>query len=307
MALSQMGIIKKILAATLLLCGPAMAQEPYVLRFAEQLQQIDPTQVGTYPQSQMGLYFVGQWIGIDQAPEEKGFWFNKLPTKQQLKWGGVLRNRSRFAENNTALLAQFSYPLSLSSNTSILLGIQVETAFYRLDFSKLQSVDGVLADPLLGRQSYWQPNLGVGFRLLQDHWYLRLALPQLFNKHQQAFFSDIRLADKPLYFAELGKHFTRLNQQHYLVRLQWHNVNWNSPSLQLQLDYHWRRVIGTLALNHRKMVGLGFTFIEKRTFSFRYGYQWQFASQNNLGLKQHVLALLIRFESLTTNSLTHVP
>ena len=76
MALSQMGIIKKILAATLLLCGPTMAQEPYVLRFAEQLQQIDPTQVGTYSQSQMGLYFVGQWIGIDQAPEEKGLVFN---------------------------------------------------------------------------------------------------------------------------------------------------------------------------------------------------------------------------------------
>jgi len=277
------------------------AQAPLVLRFAEHLQQIDPNVVGKYTQSQVGLYFTGQWLGIDAAPNEKGFFFNGFFPLKKLKWGGTLRQRNRFAENNTALLLQFSYPLAISTNTQILLGIQGETDFYRLDFSKLRSVDGVSNDPLLGREAYHQPNVGVGLNLLHKTWHFRFALPQLLNQKNSSYLSDIRLAKNQSYFIDISNTVYSYNQKSMTISLQWHNLIWSNPTYQLQFNYAWRNLKGTFALNHRKMVGVGFRFVENRAWTFCYGYQWQFAFHNNLNLNQHLFSMRFRFGTLATS------
>ena len=160
-----------ILALLFWACFTASAQVPLVLRYAEQLQHIDPNVVGSYTHSQLGLYFARQWLGIDGAPNERGLFFNTFSPKNTLKWGVTLRHRSRFTENNTAFMVQFSYPIGLSQNTKLLLGMQGEIDFYRMDFSSLRTVDGVLGDLLLERQSYFQPNVGLGLNLLHSTWH----------------------------------------------------------------------------------------------------------------------------------------
>ena len=74
-----MGLIQHSPMAFLLwACIVASAQAPLVLRHAEQLQHIDPNVVGSYTHSQLGLYFVGQWLGVGEAPNEKGLFYNGL-------------------------------------------------------------------------------------------------------------------------------------------------------------------------------------------------------------------------------------
>ena len=80
MGLFKMGITKIFGLLMLQVFCLSRAQEPYILRYAEQQQQISPIKVGTYDLSQMGFYLVTQWIGIAEAPNEKCIWFNKVYT-----------------------------------------------------------------------------------------------------------------------------------------------------------------------------------------------------------------------------------
>ena len=272
MDLFKMELIQHTIVSFLLwVCFSVQAQAPLVLRYAEQMQHIDPNVVGSYSHSQLGLYFVSQWLGVDESPNEKGLFFNTLSTQKKLKWGATLRHRSRFAENNTALMIQFSYPIFLSQDTKLLLGLQGETDFYRMDFSSLRSVDGVSGDLLLERQSYFQPNVGVGLNVLHNTWHLRLALPHLFYQKNSAFVSDIRLTTNPFYFFEIGKTIHSLNLKTIKLDVQLHNLIWNSPTFQLQINYGWRFLAGTMTINHRKMVGLGIKchFFYKSNIFFR--------------------------------------
>ncbi|MBL6669607.1 MAG: type IX secretion system membrane protein PorP/SprF [Flavobacteriaceae bacterium] len=273
------------------------AQEPYILRYAEQQQQISPTKVGTYDLSQMGFYLVTQWIGIAEAPNEKCIWFNKVYTTQNLRWGGVVRNRSTFIENNTTLSAQFSYPLRIGKRAELLLGLQGEINYYDLNFSRLRSVDGVQNDPLLQRESYFKPNVGIGLAIYHQLGWFQFALPKLLNKTNSESFSDISVTTNPTYFIEFGKHFSVADQESIDLRFQIHNLIWNKPTAHFQIDYGWRNLAGTLAVNDKKMIGLGFSLMEKRIFTLRYGYQWKFHTKNSFMLNQHLLGLVIRFNS----------
>ena len=118
-----------------------------------------------------------QWLGVKDAPKQQSLFFESSFENQKINFGALIRNRSRFAENSTQLFIQFAFPIQLTNDSYLHLGVQAGGDFYELNFEYLSSVDGVAKDPLLQKQLRFIPNTGVGFNLQKDPFSLTLSLP----------------------------------------------------------------------------------------------------------------------------------
>ena len=278
----------------------SLGQEPIILfLFPKQAQGINPALIGIKKEANLRLVIDSQWVGIKDAPKQKTLFFESYSPINKINLGGLIRNRSRFAENNTQFLSQFSYPIQLNSLLTLHLGIQGGGDLYELNFDYLRSVDGVAIDPLLQKNTYFIPNVGIGFHLNTANFFFQGSFPRLLRRHSIQLF----LPNKLYYFSEIGWNSKRMGSSNLLkVSLQFHNLGINKLVFQAKGSFTPRFGEIYLGMNSEKNIGIGFLLHTKRILRLGYAVQFPWAVNADLKRNNHSIYLQFKLKQNPTNT-----
>lgn len=263
-----------------------------LLLFSKQLQWTNPSLIGIENDNYFGLLIDSQWLGIKDAPKQQSLFFKTNFENRKISFGGLIRNRSRFAENSTQLFLQLSFPIQLRTDIFLHLGMQAGGDFYELNFEHLNSVDGVAQDPLLRKQLRFIPNTGVGFHLQKKAYFLSASLPRLLERYAFKKVPELFLPDRLYFSLSVGKSFFKFSgTKEFELGLQFHNLDFDSPTIQIKGSYY--LTFGTLFLgvNTSKNLGLGFQLFSKGALNLAYSFEFPFQSSSKLRQNNHSLML----------------
>ncbi len=266
------------------------------LLFPKQLLWTNPALVGIEQEKNIGLLIDSQWLGVKDAPKQQSLFFESSFENQKINFGALIRNRSRFAENSTQLFIQFAFPIQLTNDSYLHLGVQAGGDFYELNFEYLSSVDGVAKDPLLQKQLRFIPNTGVGFNLQKGSYFLTASLPRLLERYAFEKVPDLFLPNRLYFTMSVGKNFYRLSgRKEFELGLQFHNLDFDKRTVQLKGSYH--LPIGALfmGVNTAKNLGLGFQLYSRGILNLAYAFEFPFQNSTRLRQNNHSLMLQLKF------------
>jgi len=279
-------------------------EENHLFLFNGQSQWTNPSNVGFAEGSSLELLVDSQWLGIKDAPKQQSLLFNFLEDHRKLKLGGILRNRTRFGEQNIQFLAQSAFPIPLNSNTVVYLGFQILGDFFSSEYEYLRSVDGVQNDLLLQQQRRFVPNAGIGFVITNKNLWVKGSIPRLLDQYSIGENPTVFLRDQLHFFSEIGIQVPTNNTLHsYKINALVHNLAYDQLTVQLKGAVGFR--IGELlaGINSSRNIGLGFQFNQSSVLNIGYFFQFPFLTSTGLNKTNHSLSLLFKFSSKNNDPL----
>lgn len=126
--------------------------------------------------------FRSQFTSIDEAPETQSLSLS-IPINKKISMGGLLISDRVFIERANSFFISFSYKLQLSRTTDLYFGIQAGGTSVAINFERLN----LPSDPLLSQNAnYFNPNLGLGFYLKDENYFVSVSAPRLFKTDRVA-------------------------------------------------------------------------------------------------------------------------
>lgn len=159
--------------------------------FAQQLPQftqymfntisINPAYAGSRETfSAVGLHR-SQWVGLDGGPETQTLSIHTPLTNEKIGLGLSFINDQLGFENFSYLYGDFSYTINLNQDIKLAFGIKAGFTQYTLDRELLDD-PSVVVDPFFNEiSSRWNPNMGAGFYMHTNKWYVGLSSPRIIN------------------------------------------------------------------------------------------------------------------------------
>lgn len=282
-----------VLSGILLLCFIVRGQDENNLFLLEgQTQWTNPSNTGLNGVSYLSFLIDSQWLGIKDAPKQQSVIFDSFSQSKKLNLGAIIRNRNRFGEQNIQTLLQSSFPVQINKKTRIQLGLQIMGDFFSSEYQYLRSVDGIQKDPLLQQQKRFVPNVGVGFSLVKNNFWIKGSVPRLLDPLMIRNKPTIFLRDQLHFFTEIG---TQLSDEQplYAVRISacLHNLAYDQLTLQLKGTLALRIGEVLVGLNSSKNLGTGFQFSLQDFFGVGYFLQFPIFTSTALNKTNHSLSL----------------
>ena len=190
--------------------GASAQQESQYTQYMYNTMTINPGYTGTRGiPSIFGMYRT-QWVGLDGAPNTANFSIDSPISKDGQGIGFAVINDQIGPESTTNIALNYSYPIRLSSDVVMSLGISGSLHFLEVDYNKLRIHDET--DPYLtGVLSQTSPNVGAGVYFhSNDKWYLGLSVPLIL---ETKFFDDVKVsvASRQMHFYAMGGYVFDLN------------------------------------------------------------------------------------------------
>ncbi|WP_103068830.1 PorP/SprF family type IX secretion system membrane protein [Aquimarina sediminis] len=152
-------------------------QDPHFSLYRYNMNVINPAYAGTSESLEALLGFRSQWSGIQDGPETQNFNIN-APINRDMGIGFTIVNDEVFVLKETHLYADFSYKLQVGYDVNLYAGIKAGGTFLNINLSGLD-VDN---DPLFNQDvSRFNPNVGIGFYLKAESYYITLSAPALIS------------------------------------------------------------------------------------------------------------------------------
>jgi len=162
-----------------------------ILTFSQQLPQFTQYMFNTvsinpaYAGSRENLSIVGlhrsQWVGIEKGPTTQTLSAHSPLRNEKMGLGLSVINDSPGYENFIYIYSDFSYTINVNEKTKLAFGLKAGFTHYKLD-QELLNEDEVIMDPFFSNiSSRWNPNIGLGFYLHSNKWYVGLSAPRILN------------------------------------------------------------------------------------------------------------------------------
>ncbi|WP_278021174.1 PorP/SprF family type IX secretion system membrane protein [Flavobacterium ginsengisoli] len=184
-------------------------QESQYTQYMYNTMTINPAYTGTRAvPSIFGLYRA-QWIGFEGGPKTANFSVELPITKSGQGLGFSIMNDKIGPSSETNVTISYSYPIQLSADLHMSLGISGTGNFLNVDYTKLKVFDP--NDPFLtGQLSKISPNVGAGVYFHTPKWYAGLSVPMIL---ETKFFDDIQssMVSKRMHFYAMGGYVFDLN------------------------------------------------------------------------------------------------
>lgn len=189
--------------------GASAQQESQYTQYMYNTMTINPGYTGTRAiPSIFGLYRT-QWVGLDGAPKTANFSL-EMPINAQGQGIGLSVINDQIGPTGTTNVAgNYSYPIHLSADVIMSLGISASLNFMEVDYSKLNAYDK--NDPYMtGVISKTSPNIGAGVYFHSSKWYAGLSVPQIL---ETKFYEDVQIsqASQKMHFYAMGGYVFDLN------------------------------------------------------------------------------------------------
>ncbi|MBS7254294.1 PorP/SprF family type IX secretion system membrane protein [Flavobacterium branchiicola] len=183
-------------------------QESQYTQYMYNTMTINPGYTGTRGlPSVFGLYRT-QWVGLDGAPKTVNFSIESPISSNGQGIGLSVMNDKIGPSQETNLMLNYSYPIQLSSDVNLSLGLSGGLNFVDVDYSRLNIKD---YDPYLsGTLSKISPNIGAGAYFHSSKWYAGLSVPMIL---ETKFYDDVKesVASKKMHFYAMGGYVFDLN------------------------------------------------------------------------------------------------
>ena len=176
-----MKIIKNNLVVLLLFTGTiAFAQQmPQFAQYMFNTISINPAYAGSRETlSVVGLHR-SQWVGANGGPTTQTLSVHSPLKNDRMGLGFSMINDTPGYENFIYAYVDFSYSIYTSQNTKLSFGLKGGFTHYNLDDAFLNNPI-VTSDPFFGNYAdKWNPNVGIGFLLHSNKWYVGLSAPRV--------------------------------------------------------------------------------------------------------------------------------
>lgn len=173
--------MKNIFKYTLLLFTTAVfaQQESTISFYNTHLNLVNPAYVGATDQTFVSSLVRKQWANIDDAPETQALSFG-TQLGSNFAMGLSVVNDKVFIEKQTFITLDFSYKVNLNEELELFMGVKAGANNYQVNTSGLQTYN-VMSDASLESISRFNPNVGVGFYLKHNKYYISVSTPKLLN------------------------------------------------------------------------------------------------------------------------------
>jgi type IX secretion system PorP/SprF family membrane protein len=115
-----------------------------------------------------------QWVGVPGAPKTAWMSFNTPFKETKTNIGFSAMRESITVDTRTDFNLMASQKVSLSENVNLAMGLQVGMSQYNENNTSLTTTDPAFAQ----NWSYWKTNVGFGFELFAENFFVGLSAPQ---------------------------------------------------------------------------------------------------------------------------------
>lgn len=156
-------------------------QLPQFTQYMYNTISINPAYAG----SRETLSIVGlhrsQWVGLEGGPTTQTLSVHTPLRNEKIGLGLSFIKDELGYENFNYLYGDFSYTINLTEKTKLAFGMKAGFTHYNIDQSLLTD-PSIVNDPYFNDVSNrWSPNIGAGFYLHSNKWYLGLSAPRILN------------------------------------------------------------------------------------------------------------------------------
>lgn len=197
-----------VLVLLLSISSSAIAQQESVITFYnDHLNLVNPAAVSVKGETAISSTIRKQWTGVKDAPETQAVSF-MTPLNNKLAFGVSVIRDQVFIEKQTFVTVDFSYKVQLNDDLNLFMGIKAGGNNYEVNTSGLQTYN-VQMDPSLQPISRFNPNIGIGFYLQHQDYFVSLATPKMLDtkraKNEEGFASAA--TDQAHYYFSAGRTF----------------------------------------------------------------------------------------------------
>jgi type IX secretion system PorP/SprF family membrane protein len=154
-------------------------QETIISQYWANMNQVNPAFVGSEGVTDVVLTIRDQWSGIPEAPQSQMMSFGTTLGNNVGIGISALRDKT-FIENQTYVGIDFSYKIQMGDKTDLFLGLKAGGNFYDVNVNGLETYN-IMADPSLMSINEFSPNVGIGFQLKQEKWFVGVSVPRMLN------------------------------------------------------------------------------------------------------------------------------
>ena len=173
--------MKRIVFYLLIFCASTvLAQQESTIGFYQNhLNLVNPAYNSVDGKTYFKAGVRSQWSGVGEAPETQMFSF-MTPVHDKIGLGISVVNDQIFIEKQTFVSVDFSYKVQLNESHALYMGVKAGANNYRVNTAGLNTYN-IVQDPSLGDISQLNPNVGVGFYLQHENYFVTLSTPRLLN------------------------------------------------------------------------------------------------------------------------------
>ena len=154
-------------------------QESLFSFYRNHMNIVNPAFAGAENETLLNSSYRKQWAGIKDAPETQAVSFGTHLGKS-VGFGISMVHDKTFIEKQTFLGVDLSYKINLSETYRLYMGVKVGGNFYDVNTTGLQT-NNVMSDPALESINNFNPNVGLGFYLKHEDFYVSLSSPRILS------------------------------------------------------------------------------------------------------------------------------
>lgn len=188
-----------ILLGAAAFCCPARAQQaPIYSQYMLNGLVINPAYASMDESANLNVLGRDQWAGVNGAPKTAWVSFNTPIKESRTNLGFSAMRESITVDTRTDLSLMASQKVSLNEGLQLAMGLQAGVSQYQEKNSQLTTTDPVFAQ----NQSYLKTNVGFGFELFTENFYIGLSAP--YFKSFDLGKSVNRIVTVPTYYLTAG-------------------------------------------------------------------------------------------------------
>ncbi|UPZ17859.1 type IX secretion system membrane protein PorP/SprF [Flavobacterium humidisoli] len=173
--------INYILTGTLLLfSGVSFSQQDASFtQYRYHMNSINPAYAAIGEETAIASSLRDQWTGVPDAPLAQCVSF-ETPIALNTGIGLSILSDKTFMEKQTFVGIDFSYKMKLNPALDLYFGLKAGGNFYSVNTSGLDTYN-IQSDPALVSYSNFNPNIGLGFVLKNEKYYVSLSVPRMLS------------------------------------------------------------------------------------------------------------------------------
>jgi len=265
----------------LLISSSVLAQQESILAFYNNhLNLINPAAVSVNGESQFKSALRQQWTGIKDAPQTLAASF-MTPISKNLSFGVSAIRDEVFIEKQTFLAIDFSYKVKVNDDLDLFMGLKAGGNNYEVNTSGIETYN-LNADPRLQPISRFNPNIGIGFYLKHNDYFISISSPKILDtkraKNENGFATVA--TDQAHYYLALGKTFTISDAFQLLPTFMLRYVNGAPYSADFTTTAKFKQGfdLGITYRTDRSLAGLAKFDVNKK-FAIGYAYEYSLRSE----------------------------
>jgi len=238
---------------------------------------MNPSIAGTQPEFEVKSDNRYQWVGITDAPRTYILTFDGPLTEKHIGIGSYVFTDITGPTRRTGFSLAYSYHMKLTDWLNLSLGLQTGILQFSVDGQQINL--GEAGDPALtsNLESVLVPDIGFGFYLYGDNFFLGAAAPQMVESQLKlTSFSDAQNIIATHYYATAGYKFNFNNSNFSLEpMLVFKYVSPVPPQLDIGARVLYKKkywIGGGFRTQDAAYAMVGYTYQDNLTFGYSYDY-----------------------------------